>query len=144
MDKNNQKWRDKLTDFEYKVCREKGTEKPFSGKYDKFYEDGEYFCKCCNEKLFDSKAKFDSGSGWPSFYEGIENKIEYIKDKSLFMERTEIICKNCFTDKAGSLSDPRPELSTNKPPLSKIFQLNGRFNLSAIVFVLNLFQPLGT
>jgi len=95
MDKNNQKWRDKLTDFEYKVCREKGTEKPFSGKYDKFYEDGEYFCKCCNEKLFDSKAKFDSGSGWPSFYEGIENKIEYIKDKSLFMERTEIVCKKC-------------------------------------------------
>jgi len=95
MDKNNQKWRDKLTDFEYKVCREKGTEQPFSGKYDKFYEDGEYFCKCCNEKLFDSKAKFDSGSGWPSFYEGIENKIEYIKDKSLFMERTEIVCKKC-------------------------------------------------
>jgi peptide-methionine (R)-S-oxide reductase len=81
---------------QYNVCRLKGTERPFSGKYNGTKTDGVYHCICCNEPLFDSRAKFDSGCGWPSFYEPIaEQAMVEIRDISHGMIRTEVTCAKC-------------------------------------------------
>lgn len=92
----DQEWRDKLTDEEYRVCRLKGTERPFTGELLDVTEDGWYACTCCGEKLFSSEHKFDAGCGWPSFFEeGIEGSIGYNEDHSHGMQRIEIVCKHC-------------------------------------------------
>ena len=89
-------WRKKLTREQYKVLREKGTERPFTGKYWDNHEKGKYYCAACGAPLFDSDTKFESGSGWPSFYAPVdENKIDTQTDRSLGMTRTEVLCKNC-------------------------------------------------
>ena len=89
-------WKSILTEEEFFVCREKGTEPAFSGNYDKFYEDGTYLCKCCKNQLFSSNEKFDSGSGWPSFTAPItKENILYIKDTSHGMTRVEVQCSKC-------------------------------------------------
>ena len=89
-------WKSILTEEEFFVCREKGTEPAFSGNYDKFYEDGIYLCKCCKNQLFSSKEKFNSGSGWPSFTAPITKKnILYIEDTSHGMTRVEVQCSKC-------------------------------------------------
>jgi len=94
--KSDKEWRKKLTPEQYHICREKGTEAPFTGKYNDCKEDGMYQCTCCGVDLFDSKAKFDSGSGWPSFYQAAsQDSVGIEKDDSLGMARAEIICKNC-------------------------------------------------
>lgn len=94
MDKEDLK--KKLTEEEYIVTQEKGTEAPFSGKYYNHKEDGMYVCRVCGQTLFSSDAKFDSGTGWPSFDkpENLEN-IELKEDNSHGMTRTEVLCKNC-------------------------------------------------
>ncbi len=96
MIKTPEEWKKQLKPFVYNILREKGTERPFTGKYDKFYESGTYYCTGCNHKLFDSDTKFNSGCGWPSFYapSQSENIIE-IADNSHGMIRTEIQCANC-------------------------------------------------
>ena len=89
-------WKSILTEEEFFVCREKGTEPAFSGNYDKFYEDGTYLCKCCKNQLFSSKEKFNSGSGWPSFTAPItKENILYIEDTSHGMTRVEVQCSKC-------------------------------------------------
>ena len=89
-------WKSILTEEEFFVCREKGTEPAFSGNYDKFYEDGMYLCKCCQNQLFSSNEKFDSGSGWPSFTAPItKENILYIEDTSHGMTRVEVQCSKC-------------------------------------------------
>ncbi|MCO6501122.1 MAG: peptide-methionine (R)-S-oxide reductase MsrB [Vicingus serpentipes] len=89
-------WRKELSEEEYHVMREKGTERPFSGKFNAHFENGTYTCKGCGESLFSSSSKFDAGCGWPSFDQGIETgKIKEILDKSHGMIRTEIVCANC-------------------------------------------------
>ena len=89
-------WKTVLTKEEFFVCREKGTEPAFSGNYDKFYEVGTYYCKCCENKLFESNAKFDSGSGWPSFTApAVEENIVCIEDRSHGMTRIEVQCSKC-------------------------------------------------
>ena len=89
-------WRDKLSDEAYHVCWEKGTEAPFSGALLHNRQSGDYLCICCGNVLFDSEHKFDSGCGWPSFYEPVsEESIRYIKDLSHGMQRIEIRCGNC-------------------------------------------------
>ncbi len=96
--KNNlseQEWKEKLTPEEYHILREKGTERPFSGEYDKFYEDGTYKCAGCGTELFSSSSKYDSGCGWPAFYEALPEKIEEYEDNSFGMKRIEITCENC-------------------------------------------------
>ena len=96
--KNNlseQEWKEKLTPEEYHILREKGTERPFTGEYDKFYEDGTYKCAGCGTELFSSSSKYDSGCGWPAFYEGLPEKIEESEDNSFGMRRIEITCENC-------------------------------------------------
>lgn len=90
-----QDWKEKLTEEEYHILREKGTEPPHSGKYNTHFEDGKYNCKGCGELLFDSKSKFESNCGWPSFDSSVEGAIEYKKDTSFGMIRIEILCSNC-------------------------------------------------
>jgi peptide-methionine (R)-S-oxide reductase len=90
------KWRSKLSAEEYRVCREKGTEPPFSGVYNHNPRSGKYVCKCCGEQLFDSADKFDSGSGWPSFDRpATDQVIRYEEDSSLGMRRVEAMCDKC-------------------------------------------------
>jgi peptide-methionine (R)-S-oxide reductase len=92
----DKKWREQLTAEEYQICREKGTERAFTGEFWNHKESGVYTCKCCGEALFSSTTKYDSGSGWPSFYQPVaEENIEYEIDKTLGMQRTEIMCKKC-------------------------------------------------
>ena len=103
-------WRNKLTDDEYKILREKGTEYPFSGKYNIHFKDGTYKCKGCDEDLFESTSKFKSDCGWPSFDNSIEGKITKLKDSSFGMIRTEIICANCKSH-LGHIFDDGPTKS---------------------------------
>ena len=106
MDKD---WKNLLSPEEYYVCRKKGTEPAFSGKYDKFYEAGSYLCKCCESELFSSLSKYDSGSGWPSFSEPSNNtNIKSIEDHTLGMSRTEVRCSNCDSH-LGHVFDDGPE-----------------------------------
>ena len=88
-------WRQKLTAEQYRVCREGGTEAPFSGQFLHNRRTGEYHCVCCGALLFDSSAKFDSGCGWPSFDASISGSVEQRLDRSHGMVRTEILCKSC-------------------------------------------------
>ncbi len=93
---SDQEWRRKLTPEQYEICRNKGTERPFTGKYTDCKDSGTYHCTCCGEPLFDSKAKFDSGSGWPSFWKTTDaDSVSEISDTSLGMRRVEITCKAC-------------------------------------------------
>ena len=95
MKKENTYWKTKLDKFSYSILREAGTEMPFSGKYNMFFEKGAYRCKGCGNKLFKSESKFDSGCGWPSFDKCIDGSIIYREDKSLNRIRTEIVCAKC-------------------------------------------------
>ena len=93
--KTESEWKEILSTEQYKILREKETELPFSGKYNSHFEDGIYLCAGCNTTLFDSKSKFDSGCGWPSFDSSISDKVKYSLDKSMGMIRTEILCNSC-------------------------------------------------
>ncbi len=94
--KTDEQWRQDLTEEEFVVCRQKGTERPFSGEYYDSKDEGTYLCRCCGEPLFSSSAKYDSGSGWPSFYRPATGSgIEEAQDSSLSMSRTEILCSRC-------------------------------------------------
>ena len=89
-------WRDKLTPQEYAICRGKGTEPAFSGKYWDCKEQGVYHCKCCGQALFLSATKYDSGSGWPSFFQPAEaGAVHEARDISHGMIRTEVMCERC-------------------------------------------------
>lgn len=88
-------WREKLSEEQYRILRQKGTEAPHSGKYNLHFQEGEYHCAACGIKLFESDQKFESNCGWPSFDDAIEGSIEYVQDRSHGMVRTEILCSNC-------------------------------------------------
>ncbi len=94
--KDPQEWKKQLTTEQYRITREKGTEPPFTGKYNDFYEKGIYTCVCCDHPLFSSDNKFNSGTGWPSFWKPIsEDALEEYEDTSHGMTRTEVVCKRC-------------------------------------------------
>jgi peptide-methionine (R)-S-oxide reductase len=93
--KSEDAWRKLLSQEEYRVLREQGTEYPHSGAYNSHYEKGTYNCRGCNQPLYASDSKFDSGCGWPSYDQSIEGAIEYRKDSSHGMVRVEIVCSNC-------------------------------------------------
>ena len=96
MEKEKDYWKKKLNKEQYHVLREKGTERPFTGKYWDNHEDGIYRCAGCRSPLFSSETKFESGTGWPSFSDVIENEnIELKEDLSFGMKRVEVLCKNC-------------------------------------------------
>src|SRR5665647_658162 len=93
---DNENWRKKLSKEAYHVMREKGTERPFTGKYDEHFQKGKYVCAACGHVLFDSKTKFNAGCGWPSFFAPAEDEnISENRDVSHGMSRTEVICNNC-------------------------------------------------
>ena len=94
--KKDDEWRQQLSPDQFRICREKGTEPAFSGNYWDTKETGTYQCVCCGSELFDSSSKFDSGTGWPSFYQAINSeKVATKEDGSLFMRRTEVLCNKC-------------------------------------------------
>jgi peptide-methionine (R)-S-oxide reductase len=104
------KLKQKLSEKEYHILREKGTEPPFSGKYNDFEEQGVFYCKACGNPLFTSETKFHSGSGWPSFYAPVsEENVEKEKDTSHGMVRTEVKCAKCGSHLGHVFSDgPQP------------------------------------
>ena len=94
--KSDAEWREQLTPDQYHVTREAGTERAFTGPYHDNKEDGMYSCICCGEPLFDSETKFDSGTGWPSFFQPVSNEaVAEKEDNKLFMRRTEVVCASC-------------------------------------------------
>lgn len=96
MKKPDKEWKTCLSPQEYRVLREKGTELPFTGKYWNNKKKGMYHCAGCGAKLFSSDTKFESGTGWPSFYDAADKKnVELEEDRSLFMKRTEVLCSKC-------------------------------------------------
>ena len=94
--KSNEEWRKQLSPVQFGILREKGTERPFTGEYDHLFEEGTYFCAACGTELFKSKSKYNSGCGWPAFYEPSTNKnIIEKKDYTHGMVRTEVMCAKC-------------------------------------------------
>jgi peptide-methionine (R)-S-oxide reductase len=94
--KTDEEWREQLTPEQHRITRKKGTERAFTGAYNDCKDDGVYHCVCCGAELFDSSTKYDSGSGWPSFYAPVDaaNVCE-ADDDSMFMRRTEVSCQRC-------------------------------------------------
>lgn len=113
IEKSREEWREQLTAEQYEICINHGTEPPFSGKYNDSKLQGYFGCICCGEILFSSDAKFDSGSGWPSFYKpASEENIQYVSDTAHGMTRTEVNCNKCGAH-LGHVFDDGPE-PTNK------------------------------
>ena len=112
MEKSDKDWKKILTPEQFEICRNKGTEHPFSGKYNDCKEKGIYTCICCGVDLFSSDTKFDSGTGWPSFWEPIKNNVKSETDASYGMLRIEVMCKNCNAH-LGHVFDDGP-LPTNQ------------------------------
>jgi peptide-methionine (R)-S-oxide reductase len=109
-EKTEQEWREQLTPEEYRICRQQGTERAFSGEYWDTKTQGTYYCRGCDAELFDSATKYDSGSGWPSFYQPINDaNVETEVDSSLGMVRTEVHCARCGSHLGHVFEDgPQP------------------------------------
>lgn len=115
----DEEWKKILPEEIYYIARQKGTERPWTSKFEKFNESGTYYCAVCGNPLFTSSAKFDSGCGWPSFFEPInKTSILYLEDRSHGMVRTEITCGRCKSH-LGHVFDDGP------PPTGKRYCLNG-------------------
>ena len=118
--KTHEEWKEQLNPDQYKICINHGTEPPFSGKYNYSKFVGNYNCVCCGEELFSSDTKFDSGSGWPSFWKPIsEDKIEYISDTEYGMVRTEVNCKKCGAH-LGHVFDDGPKPTNSRYCINSI------------------------
>lgn len=124
-DKPEEYWKEKLTPEQYKVLREKGTEVPFSGKYFDNHESGMYECAACGHELFSSDTKFDSGTGWPSFDAPVNREnVELKTDNSLFMKRTEVICKICGSHLGHVFDDGPRYLPAGRQATGKRYCIN--------------------
>lgn len=107
-------WRERLSDEQYRVLREKGTERPFTNKFDEHFEPGVYSCAACGQELFESDAKFNSGCGWPAFYAAkAEDRVNLIRDTSHGMTRTEVTCARCDSH-LGHIFDDAPQTPTGQ------------------------------
>lgn len=107
--KTQKEWMKQLNREEFQVCRKKGTERPFTGKYNDEKQDGSYLCICCGLDLFSSEAKFDSGTGWPSFFDAVNKENVVVEvDSSLGMVRKEILCSRCDSH-LGHVFDDGPQ-----------------------------------
>lgn len=108
VNRSDAEWRQALTPEQYRVTRQAGTERPFSGQYDQHFDDGVYHCVCCDHPLFDAASKFNAGCGWPSYHgELAEAGIVQRADNSLGMSRTELLCARCDAH-LGHLFDDGP------------------------------------
>lgn len=133
VDLSRKEWKEFLSPEVFYITREKGTERAFSGKYAEFFEPGVYKCACCGIPLFSSKAKFDSGSGWPSFWKPVEEgRVAAESDRSLMMVRTEVHCARCSAH-LGHVFEDGP------PPTGLRYCLNS----PALVFVPSNVQDAG-
>lgn len=119
MPNNEQEWREKLTPEQYKVLREKGTEAPFSGKLLHEDRDGMFKCAACGNPLFGSSAKFDSGTGWPSFDQALPGAVKEITDTSHGMVRTEVVCAQCGSH-LGHVFDDGPTTTGQRYCLNSV------------------------
>ena len=109
IEKSDAEWRAQLTEMQYHVTRDKGTERAFAGEYHDLKSDGIYTCVCCGQELFESKAKYNSGSGWPSYWQPVaEEQVITIEDHSLGMLRTEVTCARCDAH-LGHVFDDGPQ-----------------------------------
>jgi len=110
VEKSDEEWREQLTPEQYEVCRCSGTEAPFSGRYWNLKAPGTYRCACCGLDLFASAAKYDSGSGWPSFWQPLgQDRVTLRSDSSHGMRRTEVVCARCDAHLGHVFSDgPKP------------------------------------
>ena len=110
IEKTDAEWRAQLTPDQYRIMREKGTERAFTGAYVDNHDNGMYRCATCGEPLFDSETKFDSGSGWPSFFKPLDpNAVDVEEDTSHGMRRTEVMCKKCGAHLGHVFNDgPKP------------------------------------
>lgn len=108
--KTEEEWKKQLTPEEFSVTRKKGTERPFTGKYWDNHDKGIYTCVCCGNDLFDSGTKFESGTGWPSFWAPIaKENVDEVSDRSYFMVRTEVVCSRCGAHLGHVFDDgPKP------------------------------------
>ena len=108
--KSDEQWQDELTSQQYRVTRMKGTERAFTGEYWDHKGEGVYACVCCGSPLFSSETKYDSGTGWPSFWEPLDEKnVETEEDRSLFMRRNEVYCAACGAHQGHVFDDgPAP------------------------------------
>lgn len=125
---SNEEWRKKLSPEEYKVLREKGTEAPFSGEYDHTFEEGDYVCAACGQKIFSSDYKFDSGCGWPAFDRAEPNSVELFEDNSYGMHRVEAVCKNC----GGHLGHLFPDGPKNKEIKPGVIFTGDRYCINSV------------
>ena len=131
IDKTEEYWREKLTQQEYHILREKGTESAFSGEYHDNKEEGMYICRGCGARLFSSNTKFDSGTGWPSFYKpASEDAVGEKIDNSYGMQRTEVFCNQC----GGHLGHVFPDGSTETKKGEEITKLRYCINSDALNF----------
>ena len=118
--KTSEEWKEQLNPEQYEICINHGTEPPFSGKYNNSKFEGDYKCVCCGEKLFSSETKFDSGSGWPSFWKPISDaKIEYISDTAHGIVRTEVNCNKCGAH-LGHVFDDGPKPTNSRYCINSI------------------------
>ena len=110
INKTEAEWKEQLTPEQFRITRKKGTERAFTGKYHDNKVKGIYKCVCCATELFTSETKYDSGSGWPSFWQPItKEKVAFEEDNSLFMRRTEVLCATCDAHLGHVFSDgPQP------------------------------------
>ena len=107
--KSDAEWRDQLSREQYHVTRQAGTERPYTGKYHASKTPGTYRCVCCGQPLFDSETKFDSGTGWPSFYDVVDGEnVREETDRKFFMTRTEVLCAACDGHLGHVFSDGPP------------------------------------
>jgi len=113
VEKSESEWKAQLSEDEFHVLREHGTERAFTGEYWDFKGEGEYHCKACGSLLFDSSTKFDSGCGWPSFFRSHHDTIEYVGDTSYGMHRIEVLCKNCGSH-LGHVFEDAPQTPTGQ------------------------------
>lgn len=111
--KNEIEWKKKLSEVQYRIMREKGTEAPFSGKYVHEKKQGMYRCAACGNLLFSSDAKYDSGTGWPSFNKALPGAVKFYNDQSYGMNRTEVACARCNSH-LGHIFDDGPKDTTGK------------------------------
>ncbi|MBZ0158863.1 peptide-methionine (R)-S-oxide reductase MsrB [Candidatus Methylomirabilis sp.] len=107
--RSNEEWKQRLTPEQFYVCRQRGTEKPFSGEYHDCKEDGIYQCVCCGNELFGSETKFDSGTGWPSYWAPLTpERVKTVEDTDLAMCRTEVRCGRCDAHLGHVFADGPP------------------------------------